>query len=126
MPYGVIVSTSASVAVEATSGMDGTAGDLALDLFSRIWGPAPVTGRLTLTRLHLSFVPHRAGRGIAMMHVHLRDVERVERSGGRWSARVGLRSGSHLVQVRSLGSAGLGTQIAGLATAARGLPPRPA
>jgi hypothetical protein len=119
MSYGVIASKSASVMVETTSGVGGSDSDDVLDRFQAIWGPAWVPGRLTLTRLHVTFIPSRAGRGMAMMDLRLNDVEQVERSPGRLSKVMTLRTSTHVVHVRSLGSAVLAHQVAELADAAK-------
>ena len=124
MSYGVIASKSATLMVETTSGVGGTDSDVALDRFQGIWGAAWVQGRLTVTRLHVNFIPARAGRGMAMLDLNLRDLAAVELSGGRVGKTMGLRTETHLVHVRVLGAAGLATELATLAAAAKKLPLR--
>lgn len=124
MSYGVIASKSASVMVETTTGVGGSDSDLVLDRFQGVWGSAWVPGRITITRLHVNFIPSRAGRGIAMMDLHLRDIEQVERSAGRFAKTMALRTASHVVHVRSSGSASLAQEIAELADAAKRSPLR--
>ena len=124
MSYGVIASKSANVMVETTSGVGGSDSDLVLDRFQSIWGAAWVPGRLTITRLHVNFIPSRAGRGMAMMDLNLRDIDQVELAGGRVTKVMGLRTTSHVVHVRSLGAAGLAAEVAKLAEAAKKLPLR--
>ncbi len=122
MSYGVLASKSATMMVETTSGVGGTTSDVALDRFQDIWGAAWVQGRLTVTRLHVNFIPHHAGRGMAMLDLDLRDIAGVELSGGRVSKVMGLRTATHLVHLRALGVAGLATELAALADAARKRP----
>ncbi len=124
MSYGVVASKSVSVMVETTSGVGGSDSDLVLDRFQNTWGAEWVSGRLTLTRLHVNFIANRTGREMAMMDLNLRDIEQVERSGGRLSKALGLRTCAHLVHVRTLGSARLAEQVAELAEAARRRPLR--
>ena len=125
MSYGVIASKSATVMVETTSVLVGSDSDVVLDRFESVWGSAKVSGRLTLTRLHLNFIPSRAGRGMAMMDLDLRDIHQVEIAGGRASRVVGLRTRTHLVHVRARGAAALASEIAALAESARERPSRP-
>ncbi len=124
MSYGVIVSRSAKVMVETTPGEGGSVSDLALDRFQSIWGAAWVPGRLTVTRLHVNFIPSRAGRGMAMMDLKLRDLQQMEVAGGRFSRVMGLRTTHHLTHVRTFGAATLATEIAALAEEAKNLPGR--
>lgn len=133
MSYGVVASRSVSVMVQGSDdpGLDAALGmsdsGVALDRFQSVWGGAWVSGRLTLTRLHVNFVPSRGGRGMAMMDLALRDIEQVELSGGRLSRLVGLRTPTHVVHVRSFASTGLtglADSIADLAEAAKRRPSR--
>jgi hypothetical protein len=124
MSYGVVASRSVSVMVETTSALGGSDGDLVLDRFQSAWGAGWVPGRLTLTRLHVSVLPRGAGRGVPTIDLHLRDIEQVERSAGRMTRTLALRTSAHVVHVRSLGSAGLAHEVAELAAAARSLPVR--
>lgn len=124
MSYGVIASKTANVMVETTSGVGGSDSDVALDRFQSIWGGAFVPGRITVTRLHVNFIPSRAGRGMAMLDLNLRDIQSVELAGGRVSKTLGLRTDTHVVHVRMLGAGGLATELAQLAEAAKKLPQR--
>lgn len=124
MSYGVLASKSATVMVETTSGVRGSDSDTVLDRFESIWGPTRVSGRLTLTRLHVNFIPARAGRGMAMMDLDLRDVLQVEITGGRFSKVMGLRTSTHLVHVQSRSADSMASEIARLAEAAKKLPLR--
>ncbi|GAB2775852.1 hypothetical protein GCM10027020_31360 [Nocardioides salsibiostraticola] len=139
MSYGVIASKTGQMSVESIDGdadpegpgspyspdsadqtgsNGATDSDVTLDRFQSVWGTVWVPGRLTLTKLHLNFIPSRGGRGMAMMDINLRDVRAVELSGGRMSRQIGLRTGRHLARIRIMGAPGLAAQIAELAEAA--------
>ena len=127
MSYGVIASKTGQMSVERVDGdadpaglgnVENTDSDVTLDRFQSVWGTVWVPGRLTLTKLHLNFIPSRGGRGMAMMDINLRDVLAVELTGGRMSRQIGLRTGRHLARIRILGAPGLAAQIAELAEAA--------
>ena len=124
MSYGVIASKTAHLMVETTSGVGGVESDHALDRFQALWGAAWVPGRLTLTKLHVNFIPNRAGRGMAMLDLNLRDIAVVEIGGGRVSKVIGLRTPTHVVHVRLLGAVTMATQFAELAEAAKRIPLR--
>jgi hypothetical protein len=114
MSYGVLVSKTAHLMVETTGPSGNNDTDAALDRFQLLWSGAWVPGRLTLTKLHLSYIPNRAGRGMPMMNLNLRDLTGVEISGGRVSKVIGLRTPSHVVHLRCMGAPALATQVAGL------------
>ena len=114
MSYGVLVSKTGQLTVETTSGSGGGDSDVVLDRFQTVWGAMWVPGRLTLTRLHLNYIPNRAGRGMAMMDINLKEITAVELNGGRVSKMIGLRTARHVVRVRCLGAPALANQIAGL------------
>lgn len=127
MSYGVIASKTGQMSVERIDGdadpegpgsVENTDSDVTLDRFQSVWGTVWVPGRLTLTKLHLNFIPRRGGRGMAMMDINLRDVRAVELSGGRMSRQIGLRTAHHLARIRIMGAPGLATQIAELAKVA--------
>jgi len=124
MSYGVLASKSVNVMVETTSGVGGSDSDVALDRFQGTWGAAWVPGRLTVTRLHVSVIPTRAGSGTAMLNLNLRDIAVVELGGGRVSKVMGLRTPAHVVHVRALGAEKLAQEIATLAEAAKKIPLR--
>jgi hypothetical protein len=114
MSYGVLVSKTGHVLVETVSGSGGGASDAALGRFQAAWGAMWVPGRLTLTRLHLTFVPRRAGRGMAMTDVNLREVTGLEVNGGRLTKMISLRTPRHVTRIRCLGAAAVAEQIAEL------------
>lgn len=119
MSYGVIASRSVRLRVETASAAPGSESDVVLERFASIWGSGWVAGRLTLTRLHVTFVPARAGRGSTMLEMSPADLDDVVASGGRLLTVVTLSTKGHRVHVRSLGARGLAEQIASLAAAAR-------
>lgn len=113
MSYGVLSSKTGHLMVETTGGAGGSESDAVLDRFQGAFGVAWVPGRLTLTGLHVNYVPSRTGRGMAMMDLHLRDITGVELGGGRVTKTVGLRTARHVVHFRCLGAQALAQQVAG-------------
>ncbi len=63
MSYGGVASKSAQIMVETTAGVGGVDSDQVLDRFQSVWGAVWVPRRLTITKLHVNFIPNRAGRG---------------------------------------------------------------
>ncbi len=129
MSYGVIASKTGQMLIETTNGTSGTDDDDSddvLDRFQTVWGDTWVRGRLTLTKLHLNFIPNRAGQGMAMMDINLRDVSSVEVSGSGLSKQIDVRTDRHIARIRLRGAPALATQIAELAEAARKTPRRTA
>jgi hypothetical protein len=100
MSYGVIGTKSATLLVETTTGAGGSDADAVLDRFAQGYGAVWVGGRVTLTPRHLSFVPTRPVRGLAIVELHLRDVAGVEISGGRLTHVIGIRTAGHVVRLR--------------------------
>lgn len=125
MSYGVLGSKSGHLLVETLTGSAETPSDAAFDRFQTVWGATWVPGRLTLTALHLTFMPNRVGRGAAMLKLDLRDLTGVELGGGVVQRTVGLRTPGHVGRLRCLGAPALAEQVAALADAARHAPPRP-
>jgi len=113
MSYGVLFSKTGHLMVETTGGAGSSETDAALDRFQALWGAAWVPGRLTLTSLHLNYVPHRAGQGLAMIDLTLRDLTTVELGGGRVSRTIELRTDRHVVHVRCHSAPVLAQQISG-------------
>lgn len=111
MSYGVLASRSASLLVEATGPAGGGEADVALDRFSDVWGGAWVPGRLTLTRLHVSFVPHRSGRGTAMLDLGVRELTGVEVGSGLVQKVLVLRTARHVASFRCLGAPALAALV---------------
>lgn len=125
MSYGVVGSKSGHLLVETLTGAGGTPSDAAFDRFQTVWGATWVPGRLTLTALHLTFMPNRVGRGSAMLKIDLRDLTGVELGSGVVQRTVGLRTAGHVGRLRCLGAPALAEQVAALAEAARHAPSRP-
>ncbi len=111
MPYGVLFSKSGQVLVESVDGTSAVGSDVTLDRFRTMWGAMWVPGRLTLTKLHLNFIPHRAGRGMAMMDINLREVTKVEVSAKRFAKVVSIRTSGHVVRIRCSNAAQLAHQV---------------
>ena len=110
--YGVLFSKSGQVLVESGDGTSAGGSDVTLNRFRSMWGAMWVPGRLTLTKLHLNFIPHRAGRGMAMMDINLREVTSVEVSAKRLSKVVSINTPGHVVRIRCSGAAQLAEQVA--------------
>ena len=111
MAYGVLFSKSGQVLVESSDAASAGGSDITLNRFRTMWGAMWVPGRLTLTKLHLNFIPHRAGRGMAMMDINLREVTGVEISAKRLSKVVSITTPGHVVRVRCSGGSQLASQI---------------
>ena len=112
MAYGVLFSKSGQVLVESGDGASAGGSDVMLNRFRSMWGAMWVPGRLTLTKLHLNFIPSRAGRGMAMMDINLREVTSVEVSAKRLSRVVSISTPGHVVRVRCSGATQLADQVA--------------
>ena len=125
MSYGVVGSKSGHLLVETLTGSGGTPSDAAFDRFQSVWGATWVPGRLTMTALHLTFMPNRVGRGSAMLKIDLVDITGVELGAGVVQRPVGLRTPGHVGRLRCLGAPGLAEQVAALAEAAQHAPTRP-
>ena len=74
MSYGVVGSKSGHLLVETLTGSGGSPSDAAFERFQTVWGATWVPGRLTMTALHLTFMPNRVGRGSAMLKIDLVDI----------------------------------------------------
>ena len=119
MSYGVLGSKSGHLLVETLTGVGGSASDVAFDRFQTAWGATWVPGRLTITALHLTFVPNRVGHGSGMLTLNLGDLTGVTLGGGHVQRNVGLRTSNHVGRFRCLGAPALAEQVARLADAAR-------
>ena len=125
MSYGVVGSKSGHLLVETLTGSGGSPSDAAFERFQTVWGATWVPGRLTMTALHLTFMPNRVGRGSAMLKIDLVDITGVELGAGVVQRTVGLRTPGHVGRLRCLGAPGLAEQVAALAEAAQHAPTRP-
>lgn len=113
MSYGVLASKSGQLCVDelrSNPGLGAPPGEL--DRFRALWGATWVNGRLTLTSLHLTFVPHAMVKGVRMLQLGLRDVSDVEISEGRISRTVTVCLPQGAVHFRCLGAATLAELIA--------------
>ena len=121
MSYGVLGSRTGHLLVETVSGPGGAGGrsDEALDRFQVAWGSTWVPGRLTVTALHLTFIPNRVGRGAGMLTLDLADLTGITLGAGHVQRTVGLRTARHVGRFRCLGAPALAEQVAQLADAAR-------
>ncbi|CAB4751404.1 hypothetical protein GCM10027270_26610 [Nocardioides ginkgobilobae] len=119
MSYGVLGSRAGHLLVETLRGAGTSRSDAALQAFLLARGPVWVQGRLTLTALHATFVPHRVGAGAGTLTLDLADVVGVELGGGVVQRSVGLRTASHVARFRCLGALALAEQAARAVGAAR-------
>jgi hypothetical protein len=101
MSYGIIASRSGHLQVEPTAPGAGGPTEVALARFAAQRGRSAAAGRLTLTRLHLSYLPGTTGQGGPPFNVALADVASVEISEGRGLTRVvGIVTASHTLWFR--------------------------
>lgn len=119
MSYGVLGSRAGHLLVETLRGAGTSRSDAALEAFLLARGPVWVQGRLTITSLHASFVPHRVGAGAGTLTLDLVDVAGVELGGGVVQRSVGLRTATHVARFRCLGAPALAEQAARAVDAAR-------
>lgn len=122
MSYGVLGSKNGHLLVETTTGARGGGSDAAYHRFQEAWGSTWVPGRLTLTALHLTFMPNRVGRGAGMLKLDLHDLTGIELGGSGLSKVVGLRTAGHVGRLRCHGAPALAEQIAALVAEARRTP----
>jgi hypothetical protein len=120
MSYGVIASKAGHLSVEDAlpRGSRGAPPD-AVDRFRATWGGMWVPGRLTLTSLHLTFVPHSTGKGVRMMEVNVADISGADLSPGMVSKTITLRVPRHELRFRCLGAQGLAQHILAAAGASQ-------
>lgn len=126
MSYGVLVSRTGHLMLEPTHGAGaGGRSEEHLERFRTLWGAAWVPGRVTLTRLHVSFVPHRVTSGVSILELSLSDVSEVQIGTGFLARTIGLCTPGHTTWLRCHAAAGLGEQIAALASDLRRHPRPP-
>ncbi|MCW2791261.1 MAG: hypothetical protein JWO76_359 [Nocardioides sp.] len=119
MSYGVIASKAGHLSVEDAVPRGGGVQPDAVDRFRAVWGGMWVPGRLTLTSLHLTFVPHSTGKGVRMMELRVADIAGVELSPGMVSRTITVRVARQALRFRCLGAANLAQQILAAADASR-------
>ena len=125
MSYGVLASKAGQVLVESVTASGGNDADVVLDKFQTAWGGAWVPGRLTVTRLHLTFIANRSGQGLAMTQLALRDIRRVEVSGGPVNRVVSVRTARHVVRAKMIGGQSFAEPLARAVEQARAGQQRP-
>lgn len=120
MSYGIIATKNGQVLVEIRRLGDGGRTETALQRFVERRGRNWSAGRLTLTRLHLSYLPGSASRGAPALNIDLKDVESVEISEGRGLTRtVGIVTATHTVRFKTTGAPGFAQAVATAAQDAR-------
>ncbi|CAN5382202.1 hypothetical protein BH09ACT12_BH09ACT12_33050 [soil metagenome] len=119
MSYGVVASKAASVQVELVVPEERRGYDRARERFrapeATPWG----SGRLTLTALHLSFVPNRPTGGVRPLTLALSDVVAVEATPGRMNKTISFRTTEMVLHARVTGAMAFAKQVAIAAEAAR-------
>ncbi|MAS55085.1 MAG: hypothetical protein OSB43_15545 [Nocardioides sp.] len=112
MSYGVVATKSGQVQVETIVSPGERSYDRARERFrAPVAGPW-AAGRLTLTGLHLAFMPTRSGRGVRSMTINLADITSVEASPGRLSKTVSFRTETMVVHARVNGAMAFAKRVA--------------
>ncbi|MBU1803395.1 MAG: hypothetical protein KKA97_14415 [Actinobacteria bacterium] len=112
MSYGVVATKSGQVQVETIVPQEERSYDRARERFrAPVAGPW-AAGRLTLTGLHLSFMPTRSGRGVQALTISLADILSVEASPGRINKVVSFRTETMLVHARVSGAMAFAKRVA--------------
>ncbi|MCW2842352.1 MAG: hypothetical protein JWN22_268 [Nocardioides sp.] len=105
MSYGVIASKAGHLSVEdAVPRGSRSAQPDAVDRFRTTWGSMWVPGRLTLTSLHLTFMPHSTRKGVRMLELNVADITGADLSPGMVSKTITLRVSRHALRFRCLGA----------------------
>jgi hypothetical protein len=119
MSYGVVASKTGHVQVEAVIPEEQRSYDRTREKYrppvTTVWA----AGRLTLTSLHLSFVPTRTSRGVPPVSIALSDILNVEATPGRVNKVVSFRTADRVVHARVTGAMAFAKQVAISAEAAR-------
>ena len=126
MSYGVMASKPAQVLVE-TEGLTGrgeASPQHGLDHFNNLYGAAWVSGRITLTQRHLTFVPHTTTLSEKpterMLEMDVSQIDEVSVTGGLVGGRIlTVRCGKRSLRMKCRGATALADQIR--AAAARGV-----
>lgn len=119
MSYGVVASKTGHVQVEAVIPEAQRSYDRTREKYrppvATVWS----AGRLTLTALHLSFVPTRSSGGVPPVTLTLSDILTVEATPGRVNKVVSFRTADRVVHARVSGAMAFAKQVAISAEAAR-------
>ncbi len=114
MSYGVIASKAAQVQVDQVRPTDahdtpsGRQRRWARAEEPALWG----SGRLTLTSLHLTFVPASGSSGVHALTIALADIVAIENSGGRGRRTVVFRTDDVVLHARLTGASSFARQVA--------------
>lgn len=125
MSYGVMASKPAQVLVETEclTGRGEARPDHGLDHFNNLYGAAWVSGRVTLTQRHLTFVPHApsltARPGERMLELAVNQIDDVHVTGGLVGGRIlTVRAGERQLRIKCRGAAQLADQVRAAVAAA--------
>lgn len=125
MSYGVMASKPAQVLVETESltGRGEASPQHGLDHFNRLYGASWVSGRITLTQRHLTFIPHTTSLSDKpterMLEMDVSQIDDVQVTGGLVGGRIlSVSCGDRLLRMKVRGATALAEQIR--AAAARG------
>jgi hypothetical protein len=125
MSYGVMASKPAQVLVETESltGRGEASPQHGLDHFNNLYGAAWVSGRITLTQKHLTFVPHTSTLSEKpterMLEMDVSQIDEVSVAGGLVGGRIlTVRCGERSLRMKCRGATALADQIR--AAASRG------
>ena len=122
MSYGVLTSKPAQVLVETESltGRGEASPQRGLDHFNTIYGAKWVTGRITLTARHLTFIAHDTNLaskpGERMIELDVNEIDEVVVAGGLVGGRMlNVRAGKRRMRMKVRGAPQLAAQIRGAA-----------
>ena len=104
MSYGVVASKAAEVQVES---VQAPGADVDASPSPTVWG----SGRLTLTSLHLTFVPTRTSPGVPALTLDLGDVLAVDVGTTRGHRTVHVRTATVALHARVTGAAAFARRV---------------
>lgn len=119
MSYGVVGSKAANVQVERPVPAEQRGHDAVRERFRPPVATPWINGRLTLTALHLSFVPTRRSSNAGALTLSLVDIVGVEATPGRINKVISFRTADLVVHARVTGAMAFAKQVAVAAEAAR-------
>ncbi len=118
MSYGVIASKAAQVLVETESltGRGEASPQHGLDHFNTLYGAKWVSGRVTLTSRHLTFIPHAPSLdskpGERMLEIDVTQIDEVGVGGGLVGGRVlVVKAGKRMLRLKCRGATQFADQI---------------